>query len=88
MNDIDWCKRHLNWAFTFAVVAIIGVCYLLLFAFGDSQTVLSIVAIVYFGGWLGISVWVLKQKGQSLLWAIFALGIFGWIPVILRNKNG
>ena len=88
MNDIDWCKRHLNWAFGIGVVALaLAAQFIADKLMGNLVATVAIVIAFWFGFGL-LSKWVLREKGHDgWHWLVLSF-LFLLTPVLLSNKRG
>jgi hypothetical protein len=74
---MNWFKRHLNLTWVLVTVLSFGMGYYL--------SIYGKIGIVIFaGGTLAVSAWVLYRKGRSMAWLL--LGAF-WV-ILLTNKKG
>ena len=90
MNDIDWCKRHLNWTYVFGRILIITA---LLLVFGvdyvDTDSGLWLLVGLDTLTTMLLCGWILREKGRSLWWLIFLfVSRMGFLVLLFKNKRG
>lgn len=97
---MNWLRRHLNWtlALTWIICLPVGVFCVNLFRFAILSTltasgisiILGIVAFTCGVLILWTTIWVIRQKGRSLLhlfWLLLPLGFIAILVLENRNKN-
>ena len=67
-----WCKKHLHW--TWIMITLLRFSFITL----DSP----VPYIIYSVAFLGVTLWVLHQKGRSLVWVLMPIAV-----LFLRNNR-
>lgn len=91
---VNWMKRHLNLTLILSTTffTIITFSAIFLFNYLRPETwIEDIIGIPIIIGWITLSGWILRQKGRSLGWLLFALPLLVYAVIIwclLSNKRG
>jgi len=79
---MSWFKKHLNWTWVLAWLATsIGANIFLNISAGLNNNYIIVLLIIIIG-YYGTTLWVLGEKGRSLIWTLFPIS-----ALLLENKR-
>ena len=79
---MGWFERHLNLTLLFYII----VWFAILLVFTGREVALGVVGIIGWAGFLALSVWNLRRKGQSM-WFLAGVIVLWWLIFLIPGKN-